>query len=103
MPIEQDIWWNVRGSGAGSVVAYSLGITRIDPVQHDLIFERFLNPERVTMPDVDLDYPDDRRARNDRLYLAEIWRRQGGQDHHLWDPGRAARRCATWGARSTCP
>jgi DNA polymerase-3 subunit alpha len=60
--IEQDIWWNVRGSGAGSVVAYSLGITRIDPLPHDLIFERFLNPERVTMPDVDLDYPDDRRA-----------------------------------------
>lgn len=59
--IEHDIWWNVRGSGAGSVVAYSLGITRLDPLEHDLIFERFLNPERVTMPDVDLDYPDDRR------------------------------------------
>jgi DNA polymerase III subunit alpha len=59
--IEHDIWWNVRGSGAGSVVAYSLGITRLDPLAHDLIFERFLNPERVTMPDVDLDYPDDRR------------------------------------------
>ena len=59
--IEHDIWWNVRGSGAGSVVAYSLGITRLDPLVHDLIFERFLNPERVTMPDVDLDYPDDRR------------------------------------------
>jgi DNA polymerase-3 subunit alpha len=59
--IARDIWWNVRGSGAGSVVAYSLGITRLDPLAHDLIFERFLNPERVTMPDVDLDYPDDRR------------------------------------------
>ncbi|MBN1640165.1 MAG: DNA polymerase III subunit alpha [Anaerolineae bacterium] len=59
--IAHDIWWNVRGSGAGSVVAYSLGITRLDPLAHDLIFERFLNPERVTMPDVDLDYPDDRR------------------------------------------
>jgi DNA polymerase-3 subunit alpha len=59
--IENDIWWNVRGSGAGSVVAYSLDITRIDPLPHNLIFERFLNPERVTMPDVDLDYPDDRR------------------------------------------
>ena len=59
--IERDIWWNVRGSGTGSVVAYSLGITRLDPLPHELIFERFLNPERVTMPDVDLDYPDDRR------------------------------------------
>jgi DNA polymerase-3 subunit alpha len=59
--VAHDIWWNVRGSGAGSVVAYSLGITRLDPLEHDLIFERFLNPERVTMPDVDLDYPDDRR------------------------------------------
>jgi DNA polymerase-3 subunit alpha len=59
--IERDIWWNVRGSGASSVVAYSLGITRLDPLPHNLIFERFLNPERVTMPDVDLDYPDDRR------------------------------------------
>jgi DNA polymerase-3 subunit alpha len=60
--VRKDIWWNVRGSGAGSVVAYSLGITGVDPLRHDLIFERFLNPERVTMPDVDLDYPDDRRA-----------------------------------------
>jgi len=58
---EKDIWWNVRGSGAGSVVAYSLGITRIDPLEIGLIFERFLNPDRVSMPDIDLDYPDDRR------------------------------------------
>lgn len=58
---EQDIWWNVRGSGAGSVVAYTLGITGIDPLANGLIFERFLNPGRVSMPDIDLDYPDDRR------------------------------------------
>jgi DNA polymerase-3 subunit alpha len=57
----QDIWWNVRGSAAGSIVAYGLGITNLDPLAHDLIFERFLNPGRVTMPDIDLDYPDDRR------------------------------------------
>jgi DNA polymerase-3 subunit alpha len=56
-----DIWWNVRGSGAGSVAAYSLGITNIDPIQNNLLFERFLNPGRVSMPDIDLDYPDDRR------------------------------------------
>jgi DNA polymerase III subunit alpha len=58
---ERDIWWNVRGSGAGSVVAYTLGITGIDPLANSLIFERFLNPGRVSMPDIDLDYPDDRR------------------------------------------
>ena len=57
------IWWNVRGSGAGSVVAYSLGITSIDPIRNNLIFERFLNPGRVTMPDIDMDFPDDQRAR----------------------------------------
>jgi DNA polymerase-3 subunit alpha len=57
-----DIWWNVRGSGAGSVAAYTLGITNIDPIQNNLLFERFLNPGRVTMPDIDMDFPDDRRG-----------------------------------------
>ncbi len=57
-----DIWWNVRGSGAGSIVAYCLGITNIDPIENHLLFERFLNPGRVSMPDIDLDYPDDRRG-----------------------------------------
>ena len=50
-----------RGSAAGSLVAYSLGITDIDPIKYDLLFERFLNPERKTMPDIDTDFPDDRR------------------------------------------
>lgn len=58
----KDIWWNVRGSGAGSLVAYTLGITSLDPLENGLIFERFLNPGRRTMPDFDLDYPEDRRA-----------------------------------------
>ncbi len=58
---ERDIWWNVRGSGAGSVVAYTLGISNVDPFKNRLMFERFLNPARVSMPDIDLDYPDDRR------------------------------------------
>jgi DNA polymerase-3 subunit alpha len=57
----RDIWWNVRGSAAGSIVAYSLGITMVDPLATGLIFERFLNPGRVSMPDIDLDFPDDRR------------------------------------------
>ncbi|WP_285774717.1 DNA polymerase III subunit alpha [Microtetraspora sp. NBRC 13810] len=50
-----------RGSATGSVVAYHTGITQLDPIEHKLIFERFLNPERVTMPDVDLDFDDRRR------------------------------------------
>ncbi len=50
-----------RGSAAGSLVAYSLGITDIDPLEYDLLFERFLNPERKTMPDIDTDFPDNRR------------------------------------------
>ncbi|HET7377336.1 MAG TPA: DNA polymerase III subunit alpha, partial [Anaerolineae bacterium] len=59
---DQDIWWNVRGSGASSIVAYTSGITTLDPLPHNLIFERFLNPGRISMPDIDLDFPDDRRA-----------------------------------------
>jgi DNA polymerase-3 subunit alpha len=58
---EQGIWYNARGSAAGSIVAYSLGITLVDPIQHGLIFERFLNPGRVSMPDIDLDFQDDLR------------------------------------------
>ncbi len=50
-----------RGSSAGSLVAYSLGIVDVDPMDFDLYFERFLNPERITMPDIDIDFPDDRR------------------------------------------
>jgi DNA polymerase III subunit alpha len=52
-----------RGSGAGSLVAWSLGITDLDPLQHDLLFERFLNPERVSMPDFDVDFCMERRDR----------------------------------------
>lgn len=51
-----------RGSAAGSIVAYSLGITNIDPIAYNLIFERFLNPERVTMPDIDIDFCYERRG-----------------------------------------
>lgn len=50
-----------RGSAAGSIVAYVLQITDVDPIEHTLLFERFLNPERITMPDIDIDFPDHRR------------------------------------------
>ncbi|MEK6649570.1 MAG: DNA polymerase III subunit alpha, partial [Bacteroidota bacterium] len=50
-----------RGSAAGSIVSYALGITNVDPLHYDLLFERFLNPERISMPDIDIDFADDKR------------------------------------------
>lgn len=72
---ERGIWYNTRGSGAGSIVAYTLFITLIDPLEHNLLFERFLNPDRISMPDIDLDFPDDRRAE-----MMEYAVRKYGQD-----------------------
>lgn len=71
----EKIWWNVRGSGAGAVVAYTLGITSLEPLANGLIFERFLNPGRVSMPDFDLDYPDDQRHS-----MVEYTRQRYGDD-----------------------
>ncbi|MBO7703196.1 MAG: DNA polymerase III subunit alpha [Solobacterium sp.] len=65
-----------RGSAAGSLVSWSIGITMIDPIRYDLLFERFLNPERVSMPDIDTDIPDDRRDE----VIAYV-RDQYGEDH----------------------
>ena len=61
-----------RGSAAGSLVAYALRITDIDPIEHGLLFERFLNPERASMPDIDIDFDDRRRGEMVR-YAAERW------------------------------
>lgn len=65
-----------RGSAAGSLVAYCLGITHVDPLKFNLLFERFLNPERISMPDIDTDFPDDRRDEVIRYVCAKY-----GQDH----------------------
>ncbi len=65
-----------RGSAAGSIVAYSLGITELDPIEHKLLFERFLNPERISMPDVDIDFCQRRRGEVIE-YVSERW----GKDH----------------------
>ncbi|MDO8240894.1 MAG: DNA polymerase III subunit alpha [Candidatus Moranbacteria bacterium] len=65
-----------RGSAAGSFVSYLTGITNIDPIKYDLLFERFLNPERVSMPDVDMDFADDRRDE-----VLQYVRRKYGNDH----------------------
>ncbi len=59
---ERGVWYNARGSAAGSIVAYCLEITLVDPIEHKLLFERFLNPGRISMPDIDLDFQDDRRS-----------------------------------------
>ncbi len=64
-----------RGSAAGSLVAYALGITNLDPLEHDLLFERFLNPERVSMPDVDIDFCYERRGE-----VIEYTRRKYGKE-----------------------
>src|SRR5207342_1853607 len=58
---EQGIATTCRGSAPGSIVTYSLGITPVDPISYGLPFERFLNPDRVTMPDIDVDFEDERR------------------------------------------
>ena len=64
-----------RGSGAGSMVAYAMGITELDPIKHNLLFERFLNPERVSMPDFDVDFDERRRDE-----VIEYVRRKYGDD-----------------------
>ena len=65
-----------RGSGAGSIVAYSLGITEIDPLKYNLLFERFLNPERISMPDIDCDFDYERRGQ-----VIDYVRQRYGADH----------------------
>ena len=84
-----------RGSGAGSLVAYALTITDLDPIRFGLLFERFLNPERVSMPDFDIDFCQDRPRRGDPLRAAALRPRSGRPDHHLRHAAgarRAARR-----------
>ena len=78
-----------RGSAAGSLVSYAMGITDIDPLQYGLLFERFLNPERVSMPDIDIDFCMNRRGEVIQYVTAEVRPRAGGADHHLQHAGRA--------------
>ncbi len=73
---EQGIATTCRGSAPGSIVTYTLGITPVDPILYELPFERFLNPDRVTMPDIDVDFED---ARRDEV-IAYVGRKYG-QDH----------------------
>jgi DNA polymerase-3 subunit alpha len=72
---EAGVWYNARGSGAGSIVAYTLDITLVEPLEFGLIFERFLNPGRISMPDIDLDFRDDLRPK-----IMEYCARKYGED-----------------------
>ena len=72
-----------RGSAAGSLVAYVMEITDIDPLQNDLLFERFLNPERVSMPDIDIDFCMNRRGEVIEYVTRKYGREQGRADHHV--------------------
>jgi DNA polymerase-3 subunit alpha len=53
-----------RGSAAGSAVAYAIGITNVDPIKYNLLFERFLNPDRISMPDIDIDFDDEGQTKS---------------------------------------
>ena len=83
---EKKIWFNVRGSGNGSLVAYALEITSVEPLSHKLLFERFLNPDRITMPDIDLDFQDDRRAEV-MEYCNQIWCQPCRANYYFWHNG----------------
>ena len=80
-----------RGSGAGSLVAWALRITDLDPMPYDLLFERFLNPERVSMPDFDIDFCMDRRDEVIDYVAAQVRPRPGQPDHHLRHHGGQGR------------
>ncbi len=80
---EQRIATTCRGSAPGSIVTYTLGITPVDPIHYELPFERFLNPDRVTMPDIDVDFEDARRGEVIELRDAQVRHRPRRPDHHL--------------------
>jgi DNA polymerase-3 subunit alpha len=73
---ERGIYFGVRGSAGGALVSYCLGITEVDPLRYGLTFERFLNPERVQMPDIDMDFEDERRDE-----VLEYVRERFGEEH----------------------
>ena len=72
-----------RGSAAGSAVAYCIGITNIDPIKYNLLFERFLNPERKSMPDIDTDFDDEGRQKVLDYVVQKYGKEPGGTNHYL--------------------
>ena len=93
-----------RGSGAGSIVLYLIGVTDIEPLRFHLFFERFINPERISYPDIDVDICMDRRGDVIDYTLAEVWQRQCRADHHLrHDEGQNGdQRCGPGLERAPC-
>ena len=93
-----------RGSAAGSLVAYTLGITKLDPIRYNLLFERFLNPERVSMPDIDVDFCFEQAAGSHRLRSAQIRQRPGSADRDIWYNGGQRRDsgCGTCDGSALC-
>ena len=85
-----------RGSAAGSMVAYCLDITDVDPMKYYLYFERFLNPERVTMPDIDVDFCYRRRGEVIDYVNRKYGGRPRGPDRHLRHHGRHGAPSGTW-------
>ena len=85
-----------RGSAAGSLVSYTLGITKLDPIKYDLLFERFLNPERVSMPDIDVDFCFETPSGGYRLCGEKVWKRPGGADRYLRYHGRPEALSGMW-------
>ena len=73
-----------RGSAAGSVVAYCTGITNVDPIKYDLLFERFLNPERISMPDIDIDFDDRGREKVIDYVIDKYGKKLRFSDHYIW-------------------
>ena len=92
-----------RGSGAGSLVAYALGITDIDPLRYDLLFERFLNPERVSMPDFDIDFCMVGRDRVIDYVRGQVRAASGSRRSSPTARWRPRRWCATSAACSATP
>ena len=92
------------GSAAGSVVAYCIGITNIDPIKYNLLFERFLNPDRKSMPDIDTDFDDEGRQKVIDYVVRQIWQEPGSADRHLWYDGREDEHqgCCPYAGSSAC-
>ena len=84
-----------RGSAAGSVVSYALRITDLDPIRYGLLFERFLNPGRIQMPDIDMDFDERRRDEMIRYAAEQVRRRPRRPDRHVPDDQGQAGRSAT--------
>jgi len=88
-----------RGSAAGSLVSYALRITDVDPLQYNLLFERFLNPERVSMPDIDIDFCMRRRGELIEYVTQKYGRENVASDHHFRNHGpkpRSRTSAAPW-------